>query len=160
MNKILQIAAVVLVTLGTGAATMSFLNKDVNDLEVPEGAWVTGHELDGLTFNIEAVDLERGLRLDDDIVFRDGGFQSVDCQNYCDFGWTGYETKVTEDVVHFTVRMVCPDAPHTVVWFGTVKDDEIAMDVSWTTRRWYWTTQFRLAGAGRRVSETAADTHW
>lgn len=157
MNKILQFAAVALLTLGAGAATLSLLNQNVPDLEVPEGAWAGGHELDGQTFNIEAVDLDRGLRLDDDIVFRDGAFRSIDCQNYCDFDWTDYRTKVIDDVVHFTVRMVCPDAPHTIVWYGTVEGDEIAMDVSWTTRRWYWTTQFRLAGAGHRVSETAAD---
>ena len=159
MNKVLQIAAVALVTLGTGTATMSLLNKDIPDLEVPGGAWAAGHELDGLTFNIEAVDLDRGLRLGDDIVFRDGAFQSIDCQNYCDFGWTDYKTKIIEDVVHFTVHMVCPDAPHTVVWYGTVEGDEVALEASWTTRRWYWTTQFRLSGAGHRVSETAGETH-
>lgn len=158
MNKIFQIAAVVFVTLGAGAATMTLLNEDIPDLQVPEGAWVAGHELDGLVFNIEAVDLESGSQLDEDIVFRDGAFQSVDCQSYCDFGWTDYKSFVVDGVVHFTVRMVCPDAPHTVVWYGTVEGDKVVLDVTWTTRRWYWTNQFQLAGAGQLVSESSADT--
>lgn len=157
MNKTMQIAAIVLATFGAGAATMSVLNKDIPDLEVPAGDWVAGNALDGQTFEIEAVHPENGIELTDDIVFRDGTFQSVDCQNYCDFGWSDYKTMVVDGVLHFAVRMVCPDAPHTVVWYGSIDGNEIAMDVSWTTRRWYWTTQFRLTGAGHRVLESAAD---
>ncbi len=157
MTKIFQFAVIVLVTLGTGAAAISVLNEDIPDLEVPEIAWVAGQELDGLTFRIRAVSHDQELQLDDDIVFRDGAFQSVDCQSYCDFGWTDYKTMAVDGVVHFTVRMVCPDAPHTVVWHGTVTGDEVALDVTWTTRRWYWTTQFRLAGTGQRVTESTAD---
>lgn len=157
LNNLLQIAVTVLFTGGAGAATLSLLNTDVPDLEVPDGAWVAGPLLDGQTFRIDAVDLERGLRLVDDIIFRDGAFQSIDCQNYCDFGWSDYSTQVVDDVIHFTVRTICPDAPHTVVWHGRVEGDEIAIDVSWTTRRWYWTTQFLLAGTGQRVPGTASD---
>lgn len=156
MTQVMQIAALALATLGTGAATMSVLNEDIPDLEVPQGAWAVGHELDGLTFQIEAYHAKSGAMLEDDIVFRDGKFQSVDCQNYCDFGWNDYQTMVVNDVVHFTVRMICPEAPHTVVWYGRVAGDRVSLDVSWTTRRWYWTNQIQGSGEGHLVPDDPA----
>jgi len=148
MIKILQVAAIALATLGTGAAAMTVMNEDIPDLAVPQGAWTAGSELDGMTFDILGTDLASGAVLEDEIIFRDGTFQSVDCQEYCDFGWSNYETKVIDDVIHFTVRTICSTAPHTVVWYGTVTDGAIEIDVTWTTRRWYWTNQIAITASG------------
>ena len=152
MPQILQVAAVAIATLGTGAATMSVMNKDIPDLAVPEGDWTKGSALDGRVFEILGTDLGSGAVLEDEIIFRDGTFQSVDCQEYCDFGWSDYETKVVDGVLHFTARTVCPDAPHTVVWFGTVIGDTVEVDVTWTTRRWYWTNQIAIEASGTSVA--------
>lgn len=148
MTSILQVAAIALATLGTGAATMTVMNEDIPDLAVPKGAWTEGHELDGRIFNIRGTNLASGAVLEDDVIFRDGTFQSTDCQEYCDFGWSDYQTKVIDDVIHFTVRAICPDAPHTVVWYGTVSGDTVEVEVTWTTRRWYWTNQIPISASG------------
>jgi hypothetical protein len=148
MPQILQVAAIAIATLGTGAATMTVMNEDIPDLAIPEGDWSAGSALDGRTFTILGTDLGSGAVLEDEIIFRDGTFQSVDCQEYCDFGWSAYETKVIDGVIHFTTRTICPDAPHTVVWYGTVEGDALNVDVTWTTRRWYWTNQIEITATG------------
>lgn len=148
MTQILQVATIAIATLGTGAATMTVMNEDIPDLTVPEGDWSSGSALDGRFFHIEGVDLDSGEVLIDELVFRDGTVQSTNCQIYCDFGWSPYETKVSGDVVHFTARTACPDAPHTVVWYGTVTRDGVQVEGTWTTRRWYWTHQIRFSAGG------------
>ena len=128
MTQLLQVASIALATLGTGAATMTVMNQDIPDLAVPEGDWSAGNALDGRSFHIVGADLESGEILKDELVIRNGTFQSVNCQKYCDFGWIAYETKVLGDVIHFTARPVCPDAPHTVVWYGTVTGDDVQIE--------------------------------
>lgn len=148
MTQILQIAAIALATLGTGAATLSVMNEDIPDLAIPEGDWSAAGALDGMTFKIQGKDLTSGAELQDDISFRDGTFQSADCEEYCNFGWSDYQTKVVDGVIHFTATALCPDAPHTVVWYGTVTGDAVTVEVTWTTRRWYWTNQIAVRGSG------------
>jgi len=149
MPQILQIAVIALATAGTGAATLSVMNEDIPDLAVPDGPWAATGALDDRAFTIRGVDLDSGAVLEDEVLFRDGGFQSVDCQEYCDFGWSEYLTKDIDGVTYFTTTTRCPDAPHTVVWYGTVEGDEITVDLTWTTRRWYWTNQIAVEGSGR-----------
>lgn len=152
MSQILQVAAIALATLGTGAATMTVMAPDVADLAVPDGDWTPGTVLDNRSFNITAVDLDSGRELSDTLIFKDGTFQSVNCQTYCDFGWTAYESKTIDGVVHFTATTTCPEAPHTVVWYGTVDGDGMEVSGTWTTRRWYWTHQIRFEGDGVNTS--------
>ena len=151
MAQIVQAVAIALATLGTGAATISVMNGDIPDLQVPEGPWSASGALDGRSFEILGEDTESGAVLEDLLIFRDGTFQSVDCQNYCDFGWSDYQTKEIDGVIHFAVRTVCPDAPHTVVFYGQVDGDDITVDATWTTRRWYWTNQIVLTATGELV---------
>ncbi|MFK7793537.1 MAG: hypothetical protein AB8B88_12810 [Devosiaceae bacterium] len=153
MPQILQVAAIAVATLGSGAATLAVVNDDIPDLEIPAGDWVQGTELDGIAFQIAGNDLERGIAQEDTILFENGMFQSVDCEEYCNFGWSNYQTKMIDGVLHFTATALCPTAPHTVVWYGTVVDDTIEFDVTWTTRRWYWTHQIAIEGSGAIVSE-------
>lgn len=141
MPQILQIVAIAAATFGTGAATLSVMNEDIPDLAVPEGNWAATGALDGMTFSVYGKDVASGAIMEDEILFRDGMFQSVDCENYCNFGWSDYQTKEIDGVIHFTTTTICPDAPHTVVWYGTVTGDDISIDLTWTTRRWYWTNQ-------------------
>lgn len=156
MSQILQIAAIVVATLGTGAATLTVMNDDIPDLAIPEGDWAATGALDGMTFQIYGEDLsnDSGAVLEDSIVFRDGTFQSTDCEEYCNFGWSDYETKEIDGIIHFTATALCPDAPHTVVWYGTVTGDDVAVDVTWTTRRWYWTNQIPIRAVGTIIPST------
>ena len=148
MPQMLQVAAIVLATAGTGAATLTVMNEDIPDLAVPDGPWVASGALDGRAFTIEGTDLDSGALLTDELLFRDGTFQSVDCQQYCDFGWSDYRTKKIDGVTYFTAKTLCPDAPHTVVWYGAIDGDAITLDVTWTTRRWYWTNQIAIEASG------------
>lgn len=155
MPQILQIAAIAVATLGTGAATLSVMNEDIPDLVVPEGDWTSPGALDGMAFHIYGNDLSSGAELTDEIFFRDGTFLSADCEEYCEFGWSDYQTKEIDGVIHFTTTAICPDAPHTVVWYGTVAGDTVAIDVTWTTRRWYWTNQIPMRVTGTRIPPEA-----
>ncbi len=148
MPQILQMAALAAATLGTGAATMTVMNRDVADYPVPEGEWTAGNELDGRSYHIVGTALDTGEALEDELVFREGTFQSANCEEYCAFGWSDYRTKVEGGMIHFTARTECPDAPHTVVWYGTVSGGEMRVEGTWTTRRWYWTHQIGFAGSG------------
>lgn len=155
----LRIAAIAAATLGLGAATMRAMNEDIPDLAVPEGLWFAGGVLDGRSFDIIGADEASGAVLEDEIIFRGGTFQSADCQNYCDFGWSDYETEVIDDVIHLTARTVCPDAPRTVVWYATVTGGVVQLDATWTTRRWYRTNQIAISATGASVptiDETAS----
>ncbi len=151
MPQILQVAALAIVTAGTGAATVSVLNQDIPDLAIPAGDWQPGSALDGMAFAVSGFDAKSGAEMTDQVLFRDGTFLSVDCENYCNFGWSDYETKVVDGVTHITTTALCPDAPHTVVWHATLDGDTIDIDVTWTTRRWYWTNQIVIQGTGVAV---------
>jgi len=148
MAQIFQVATIAIATLGTGAATMTVMQGDIADFAAPDGDWVAGTELDGKSFQVVGRDLKSGRVLNDELIFRDGLFQSVNCQVYCDFGWTEYETKTEGDVIHFVARPECPDAPHQVVFYGTVQGDDVKFEGSWTSRRWYWTHQITFDGSG------------
>jgi len=148
MSQILQIAAIAVATLGTGAATLSVMNGDIPDLVIPDGDWAATGALDGMVFDVSGTDISSGAELTGEIVFRDGKFQSTDCQEYCDFGWTGYQTETIDGVIHWTTTIVCPDAPHTVVWYGQVTGQDVVLDATWTTRRWYWTNQVPVQATG------------
>lgn len=60
-----------------------------------------------------------------------------------------------DGVIYFTARTECSDAPHTVVWYGKVDGDEVALDATWTTRRWYWTNQIATTATGMSVPPAA-----
>ncbi|MEP3332805.1 hypothetical protein [Sedimentitalea sp.] len=148
MTSIVQLFAVGAVVIGAAAGAVGVMNKDIADFAVPEGPWQRGSALDGQVFSTidRIVGSDESLR--DQLHFVDGRFQSTMCQEYCDFGWSEYRTKQIEGSLHFTVTTRCPDAPHTVVWYGTVDGAAIRFDGTWTTRRWYWTHQIQFSGQG------------
>lgn len=148
MPSIFQALAMAIAVLGTGTATVSVLNTDIPDMAIPAADWQASGSLDGMDFAITAT-FDQNDAVETDILrFADGRFHSVDCERYCNFGWTGYQTWTDGDVTHFAAVTRCPTAPHTVVWHGQVVGDEIAVEMSWTTRRWYWTHQITGTGTG------------
>lgn len=148
MISILQAGAVALLAVGTRAATMSAMKTDIPDFAVPDRPWTPGRALDGKVFRTVDTILETGDVLEDELHFVDDRFQSVMCQEYCDFGWSEYRTWLEGEAIHFTATATCPDAPHTVVWYGTIDGDSLSFEGTWTTRRWYWTRQLNVAGEG------------
>lgn len=154
MTPLTQAAAIACITLGTGAAAVSVMNEDIPDMTVPELAWTQGHELDGASFYIQLV-LDNGVEGETDtLAFKDGAFMSMDCETYYNFGFSDYQTWVDGDVIHFTTIATCPKAPHRVVWHGQITDGQITVQMSWTTRRWYWTHQITGTAQGSRLPAT------
>lgn len=156
MTSTLQAATVAALLLGTGAATVSAMKTDIPDYAVPDGPWQAGGALDGVVFHTVDTVRETGEVMRDELHFAAGGFLSAMCQDYCDFGWSDYRTWTDGAVIRFTATTRCPDAPHTVVWYGTVDGDALRFEATWTTRRWYWTRQINIVGEGV-ASGPAAD---
>lgn len=152
MTPIVQAAAILTLAVGTGAATVSVMNEDIPDMTVPALAWSAEGVLDGKAYATVDTVAETGEVLEDKLLFENGRFQSAMCQKYCDFGWSDYRTATDGEAIHFTATTTCPDAPHTVVWYGTVRGDKIEIAASWTTRRWYWTRQINATGLGALIA--------
>lgn len=148
MTSIVQASAAAMIAIGTGAATLTAMKNDLPDLAVPDGSWARGDELNGRVFHTEDTIQETGEVMRDALHFVDGRFLSSMCQKYCVFGWSEYETWTEGEVIHFTKTTKCPDAPHTVVWYGTVTGDEVRFEGTWPTRRLYWTRQLNVVGQG------------
>ena len=148
MTSIFQASAVAVATLGAGAATVSVMKDNPSDVVVPDGPWERGMALDQRVFYTTDTIQETGKVVQDELHFLNGKFQSSMCQTYCAFGWSEYRTWTEGKVMHFSTITRCPDAPHTVVWHGTVTGDEVRFEGTWTTRRWYWTRQLNVIGEG------------
>jgi hypothetical protein len=148
MKPFLKAFALMIAVLGSGAATVILIKEDIPDLAIPQGDWRPGTLLDGIVFYTTDTIVETGDVIFDELRFADGTFQSSMCQIYCDFGWSDYQTWQQGDVLHFTATTRCPDAPHTVVFHGTVTGDAVEFEGTWTTRRWYWTHQVNVTGFG------------
>ena len=156
MTPMMQAIAAGVIAVGAATGAVGVLNKDIPDFAVPEGGWQSGTVLDGRVFYTVDTIVGSGEILTDALHFADGRFQSLKCQQYCDFDWSEYETKQQGDTLHFTATTHCTDAPHVVVWYGTVDGDVLDFEGTWTTRRWYWTHQIEFSGEGSTTAP--ADT--
>lgn len=148
MNPILKALALLVAVIATGAVTVALVNQDIPDMTIPDGDWQDGAMLDGTVFYTVDTVVETGDVIHDELHFKDGTFQSLMCQVYCDFGWSDYQTMQVGEITHFAATTRCPDAPHTVVFYGTIDGDRVEFAGTWTTRRWYWTHQVNVVGTG------------
>ncbi|WP_424928857.1 hypothetical protein [Amaricoccus tamworthensis] len=148
MTPIPQAFAVGAIVIGAAIGAVSVMGRDIPDLAVPEGPWQASSALDGRVFYTVDRIADSDDVLHDELHFVDGRFQSAMCQKYCDFGWSDYQVKQVNGALQFTATTRCPHAPHTVVWYGTVDDDSLRFQGTWTTRRWYWTHQIYFEGRG------------
>ncbi len=156
MTPLIQLLAVGALAIGAATGAVNLMSKDLPDLAVPEGPWQTSGALDGRVFYTVDRIVGSNEILRDELHFVGGRFQSLMCQEYCDFGWSDYKTKQIKGTLYFTVTTRCPEAPHTVVWYGTVDGDHLHFDGTWTTRRWYWTHQIAVEGQGSTTAPADA----
>jgi len=155
MKIIFKAIALLAVVIATGAATVALIKVDIPDLAIPDVDWERGSVLDGQVFYTTDRVLQTEDVILDEFHFRDGTFQSLMCQIYCDFGWSDYMTWQDGETTHFYAVTRCPDAPHTVVFLGKIVDGTLTFEGTWTTRRWYWTHQINVVGEGT-TTPTAA----
>jgi hypothetical protein len=156
MTAILQAVAATAIVLGTTSMTVVSMTRDIPDLAIPAGPWEQSHALDGRAFQTMQTSPETGDETNE-LRFADGAFQSARSIGYCNFGWTPYQTWTEGEVIHFTATTRCPDAPLTMVWHGSVTGDKLVVAATWTTRRWYWTQQIELRGAGEGLARGAGE---
>lgn len=155
-NVVYAAAAAVAVLLGGGTAAVTTMQSGIEEVTIPDLPYAPSTALDGRSFYIEAEIVGWDGTETDELMFRDGHFISLDCQEACDFGWTGYEAWEDGDTIHFTVTTNCSEAPHEVVWVGSVTGDTISADMVWTTRRWYWRHQIVGTGGGPEIEAPEA----
>jgi hypothetical protein len=88
---------------------------------------VAAGPLDGKTFVSE----------DDELVFDDGTFRSVECDEW---GFTAapYTTTADGDAIKFTAVATSPN-DGTMEWSGTVRGDEIEAHYHWEKKGWFRT---------------------
>lgn len=84
----------------------------------------------------------------DIVVFQDGMFVSKECERRCGYTDGPYWVRSDGDGVQFKAETPCLKADATIVWTGTVKDDEIEGTFTWTSERWYWTVEKEFSFKG------------
>ncbi len=108
-------------------------NATVESPEIGQGA------LDGLTFT--GMIGPDGAQEDvvDTFVFEQGNFKSLECELRCDYPARPYHVRMQDGVTSFSSETKCPYKDATIVWRGTIEDDQLIGVAEWTMRRWYWT---------------------
>lgn len=93
--------------------------------------------LDGMQFVGETGEQGKGDHHADTILFKDGKFRSLDCENW-GFGAAPYSVKQEGETFRFRSTLVSPDLG-TLEWKGTIVGDTASATFSWTHKRWFWT---------------------
>ena len=92
--------------------------------------------LDGLVFVGHNGPRGKSLDGNDEIIFRNGRFRSVSCNNW-EFDSAVYSATQEDDGVHFQAVTTSPKYGQ-IKWQGVVKGELIEVTYLWTMRRWYW----------------------
>ena len=96
------------------------------------------HLLDGRSY--VGKNGEKGQQLaeyeDEEIIFKDGMFNSVSCEPY-NFGSGSYTASVVGDKIHFAAVTESP-SHGKISWQGVIDNDQAEVSFVWTKERWYW----------------------
>lgn len=143
-----KLLAITVLVAGSGA--FAVMSRDVPGLALPAGPWQPGSALDRRVFETVLISAQSGAE-ESTLAFRDGRFQSARRQLCCDFGWIARQTWTAGETIRFAVTARCPDAPLTVVRYGSIIGDVLQFEGTGTTRRWCWEQQIIVTGAGAAV---------
>ncbi len=94
--------------------------------------------LDGLIFSGELGPLGRPADVKDKLVFADGMFVSKECEKRCNYPARPYFVRQRGEKVEFISETQCPTKDAKIVWRGTVENESISGEATWTVNRWYW----------------------
>ena len=95
------------------------------------------NSLDGSEFVGETGEQGKGDHHPDTIVFTDGKFRSLDCENW-GFGPAPYSVERDGEAYRFSSTLVSSDLG-TLEWKGTITGDKANGTFRWTHKRWYGT---------------------
>ncbi len=93
--------------------------------------------LNGKQFVGETGEQGKGDHHADTIVFKDGKFRSLDCENW-GFGPAPYSVEQRGETYSFASTLVSPHLG-TLEWKGTIAGDKANGTFRWTHKRWYGT---------------------
>jgi hypothetical protein len=91
---------------------------------------VADDSLDGKSFLVELSETKNNEVTRDEMVFKDGTFFSVECEQY-GFGPTSYESKSKGDATLFESTLVS-DTEGKFEWEGSIKGDKISGTSIWS----------------------------
>lgn len=114
--------------------------------------------LDGMTFTTLLAPQGKPGAIHDAMFFRDGQFLSLECEDRCNYPPSAYFSRATATGHAFVVEAWCPSKDATMVWRGEIIDGTVSGTVTWTVKRFYWTTAMVLEFTGNAATETEAAT--
>ena len=87
-------------------------------------------ELDGKVFEVILFEEGKDSQTKDDLIFKDGTFFSVDCEQY-GFGLSPYVSSLRGDTILFKSTAIS-DKEGKTEWIGGIKGDEITGTMKWS----------------------------
>lgn len=123
------------------------------DAELADGSGI----LDGLVFSGELGLLGKPADVKDKLVFADGMFVSTECEKRCNYPARPYFVRQRGEKIEFVSETQCPTKDAKIVWRGTVDNETISGEATWTVNRWYWTVEKKFWFEGT-LAEPATST--
>jgi hypothetical protein len=97
--------------------------------------------LDGMTFRSELGPKGKPADVNDQLVFANGMFQSIECAKRCGYPPSPYYVRQVGEAIKFVSESHCEHKDATMVWEGTIENGVILGRIRWTAERWYWTVE-------------------
>ena len=97
--------------------------------------------LDGMTFIAQLGPAGKPANVEDELVFDDGLFVSVQCEQRCNYPARPYFARRKDALVQFISETRCPNKDAKLVWRGEFDGRTLKGTFTWTTSRWYWTLE-------------------
>ena len=145
------IAVVVLI----GGAVIALVSGSSTTRDQPvEAALAKGSGvLDNLTFTTTLGPQGKPGDIRDAMFFREGQFYSLECTDRCNYPPSAYFARAVEGGHEFVIEAWCPTKAATMVWRGRIEGEMVSGTVTWTVRRFYWTTGTVLEFSGKRATQ-------
>lgn len=146
-KTILQLLAVIIIISGAAIALTAAYPSNTDgpiDAALEKGSGV----LDGMTFTTELAPQGKSGGIRDAMFFQDGQFLSLECEDRCNYPASAYFARAVEGGHEFHIEAWCPTKDATMVWRGRIDGDKVSGTVTWSVRRFYWTTGTVLEFSG------------
>ena len=97
--------------------------------------------LDGMTFVGKLGPVGKPADAQDDLIFTNGMFMSIECDRRCGYPAGPYFVRRVGDKIEFVSESNCTYKNAKISWRGTIENDTLKGGFTWTTKRWYWTIE-------------------
>ena len=139
--KYILVIGLVLTVLIIGWYSFSQAPLTMSAENIETGQLSGSGPLDGMIFSGQLGAMGKPADVNDNFVFANGLFVSKQCEQRCNYPARPYFVRRTGDKVSFISETHCPTKDAKIVWRGTVDDETIKGEFTWTVERWYWTIE-------------------